>query len=86
MTDNERLARLETKFEERWNNHDKRSEERLDEIKGSMSRIELRLDKLPCFKHIEQIHKHESFISGATKALWVLYGLTLGALVKAFIK
>ena len=93
MTDSERLARLETWSEshdaiskERWDNHDKRSDERLDDIKGSVSRIELRLDKLHCIKHQELLKEHTNFISAAMKVLWLFVAVSVATLVKAFWK
>ena len=84
MTDSERIARLETRFEERWDAHDRRSEERLDEIKTSISRIELRLDQQKCYEHLTLLNRHDNWISAVTKFLWIFISVSIAAFVKAF--
>ncbi len=52
---NERLVRLETLFKERWDNHDKRSEEIWKEMQGNIKAIFHKFGKLQCGVHIERM-------------------------------
>ena len=64
----DRLIKLETKFKERWDNHDKRSDEIWGEIKSQLAK----LDHLPCSVHSEKI-----------KSINIRFGLLWSVLVLA---
>ena len=64
----DRLIKLETKFDERWDNHDKRSDANWSHIKKQLAK----LDDLPCKVNLEKI-----------KGINIRFGLLWSVLVLA---
>lgn len=73
-----RLTILETKFKERWDAHDQRSDEQWGYVKD-------KLDKLPCSAVFKEVAENSRFRKGATKALWALYAITIGWIAKVIL-
>jgi len=72
-----RLTILETLFKERWDNHDKRSEEKWDFIAKQLRK----LDKLQCDIH----HERMKGINGRVTLIWsmlVLITTVFGIAIK----
>ena len=65
--------------EERWNSHDKRSDDIWKEIRTNISWIMSKISILPCEKHTERMKWHTKAIT----ALWtviIILGLVRGSL------
>jgi len=66
----DRLTVLETLFNERWNNHDKRSEEIWKKIEKQLEK----LDELPCAVNKEKFRS----INNRITFMWVVIVLIVG--------
>jgi hypothetical protein len=85
MTDlGSRMTRLETKFDERWDAHDIRSEDNWSSIEKKLDSIEEKLIKMPCIDHIKAIDTNTNFRKGASKGLWILFSAIVGLIAKVF--
>ena len=76
----QRLIILETKFKERWDGHDKRSEEIWGEMKEMIKTIFTKLDKLPCETHKEKFKS----VQAAFIRLWSIVILMLSGIIGGF--
>ena len=73
------VVEWKTRFEERWNAHDQRSDEIWKEIRTNISWIMSKISILPCEKHTERMKWHTKAIT----ALWtviIILGLVRGSL------
>jgi len=77
----ERLVKLETLFSERWDNHDKRSEERWKELQGNIKAIFSKFGKLQCDVHVERMKN----IDSTMVKMWALIVLVLSGCVGGFL-
>ena len=97
MNMEDRLTRLETKFDERWNAHDKRSEESWDmlqrefkEIKDIIAQMQ---KKMQCEVHAEQMKNMQETndkvtdgLKGRINWVYVLLVPIIAAIVGAWLK
>jgi hypothetical protein len=72
----DRLIQLETKMDERWNNHDKRSDENWEYIKDQLTDINFFIKNTPC-----KIH-HEMLLGANSKINW-LWGLLVALILSS---
>jgi len=72
----DRLIKLETKMDERWNNHDKRSDENWGYIKDQLTEINAFIRNIPCKAHHEMI-------KGNRDKLSLLWGLLVALLLSS---
>ena len=73
-----RLAKVETKIEERWDAHNDRANEMRDCMNEKFDKIFSRLENLPC--------KERAFVPRAVYGLYGLCGLILARLVFQYLK
>ena len=78
----ERLIKLETLFKERWNNHDKRSDEIWTEIRENIKDIKVDMNNFPCDSVLEKIKGINSKIAW----LWIIVVGLIGTIIKVAIK
>ncbi len=83
-----RLAKLETKFDERWDAHDRRSEENWDGIRSALSEIKAQLaglsakfSDLPCGEHDVRNRSMAQNI----RWVWGILITFIGGIVLAFV-
>jgi len=76
----DRLIKLEATMKERWDNHDKRSDEIWKRIEGNIKGIFGKLDVLKCQTHAEKFNGHSKQIA----YLWTLLVLMLSSCVGGF--
>lgn len=84
---NNRMIALETITKERWDAHDKRSDERWDNIADQYRDVIKRLNNLQCPAHIERmngIHNQLKLIWGVVITV-IVVGIVLGVWVNAVI-
>jgi len=77
------LIKLKATFEERWKNHDKRSEEIWKEMQGNIKGIFSKLSILPCKIHEEKFKGHDKQIAWIWRLLIVLLIVFIGALSRS---
>lgn len=71
----DRLIKLETKFKERWDSHDKRSEEIWDEVRDKLDSICGRKEK--CMNESRNyVHKMIAFIFSVSAFIFVIIRIT----------
>lgn len=61
----DRLIKLETTFKERWDHHDKRSNEMWGELRDQIRSIFSKLDNLRCDTHHEKFNALETIVAKA---------------------
>lgn len=82
---NERLAVLETRFSERWDNHDNRARELTEQIKEMRELVTAfpvtmlnHLKNLPCERHSERIR-------WIMRGLWCIVGGIIAVVIKQIL-
>jgi len=88
-----RLTTLEVKFDERWNAHDTRANERNADVLDQIHSLGKKFDGRPCADHVKtmlEIHGRvknvESWIDKAGWAIGVIYAAVAGAVVTIVIR
>ena len=84
----DRLTRLETKVDEKWNSHDKRADERWADLMDKIHTFERKFESRACVEHGKlllankmKIEDLERWQNGVNWALGVLYVAIVGAVV-----
>lgn len=85
----DRLARLETKFDEKWLSHDKRADERWQDLMDSMHELK---NNRACVSHAEalvdnrnKVRSLEEWRTAVNWALGVIYVAVVGIIVKKIV-
>jgi hypothetical protein len=94
MSDNERadisdrLTRLETVVDEKWNSHDKRADERWSDLMDKLHEMGKKVDARPCHEHSEnmlllnsRVKAIEGWINIAGWAISVIYVALIGVII-----
>ena len=89
----DRLTTLEVKFDERWNAHDTRANERNVDVLDQIHQIGKKFDSRPCADHIKimtemhgRVKNLENWVDKAGWAIGVIYAAVAGSVVTIVIK
>lgn len=84
----DRLTRLETVVDEKWDSHDKRADERWSDLMDKMHEMTRKVEARPCHEHSEamillnsRIKSVEAWINIAGWAIGVVYVAITGIIV-----